>query len=185
MQSWRTLRRETVWSPDGGRFLTVENHTVELPDGTVIEEWPWLVTPEYANVVAQTDDGRFVCLRQTKYGAGGPTLAVPGGYLEPGEDPLPAVQRELLEETGYTAADWHPLGAYVVDGNRGAGRAHLYLARGATSVQRPDADDLEEQELLLLDRAELASALWRGEFRVLAWATAVGLALLALDARQA
>lgn len=164
-----------------GRFLTVEYHTVHLPDGSVIDEWPWIITPDFVNVVAETTDGEFICFRQTKYAVDGTSLAVTGGYLEPDEDPFDAAQRELLEETGYAAPDWSFLGEYAVDGNRGSGTAYLYLARGATWQQPIDADDLEEQELLMLSRDELRGSLIRGEFRVLPWAAAVALALAKLE----
>lgn len=182
MQSWQTLLRRRVHQSGDGRFLAVEHHTVQLPDGRVIEEWPWVVTPSFVNVVAQTTAGRFLCFRQTKYAVDGVTLAVPGGYLEPGEDPDDAVKRELLEETGYAADEWERLGCFAVDGNRGSGTAHLYLARGAHPVQPIDADDLEEQELLLLSLDEMRQALAAGEFKVLPWATNMALALTRLAA---
>lgn len=180
LQPWTTLARQPVLQAGDGRFLTVEYHTVQLPDGQVIEEWPWLRTPDFVNIVAETAQGHFICFRQTKYAAQGVTLAVAGGYIEPDEEPLAAAQRELLEETGYAAPDWTPLGEFVVDGNRGAGRAYLFLARNATPLQPIAADDLEEQELLLLSRQEMVDALAAGEFRILPWATAVALALLRL-----
>ncbi len=175
MQPWKTLSRETVLKE--GKYLTVENHTVELPDGRVIARWPWIITPDYVNLAALTGENKFICFRQTKYGIEGTSLAPVGGYLEPGEEPLSAAKRELLEETGYEASDWIDLGHYRVDGNRGAGTAYLFLARGARPVAAPHADDLEEQELLLLERAEVEAALSQGEFRVLAWATVMALAL--------
>lgn len=177
MQNWLTRSRQTVLQAGAGRFLKVEYHTVQLPDGQVIEEWPWLITPDFVNVVAETASGEYICFRQTKYAVSGVSLAVTGGYLEPGEEPLLAAQRELLEETGYSAPDWIDLGRYAVDGNRGAGTAHLFLARGAEWRQPIHADDLEEQEMLLLTREEMREALLQGEFKVLPWATAVALAL--------
>lgn len=182
MQSWQTLARRCVHQTGDGRFLAVEHHTVQLPDGRVIEDWPWLVTPSFVNVVVQTTTGHFLCFRQTKYAVEGVTLAIPGGYLEPDEDPDDAVKRELLEETGYAAEQWASLGRFAVDGNRGNGTAHLYLARGARPVQPIDADDLEEQELVLLSREEMRRASLAGEFKVLPWATNVALALAHLDA---
>ncbi len=69
-----------------------------------------------------------------------------------------------------------------MDGNRGSGMAHLFLALNARVTQERHADDLEEQELLLLSRAEAEKALWEGNFPVLPNATAVALALRWLDA---
>lgn len=177
--AWRTLERRVIL--DKGKFLRVEQHTVELPDGKVIDDWQWVITPDYVNVVAVTEDRQYLCFRQTKYALPGPTLAIVGGYLEPGEEPLVAAQRELREETGYEAAAWTDLGAYVVDGNRGAGNAHFFLATGAHRVADPIVDDLEEQELLHLSRAEVSAALAGGEIKLLPWAAALSLALARMD----
>jgi 8-oxo-dGTP pyrophosphatase MutT (NUDIX family) len=184
MQTWKTLSRRTIL--EHGRFLAVESHTVGLPDGRVIADWPWIVTPDYVNIAALTPQGELLCFRQSKYAARGITLALPGGYVDPGEGPQAAARRELLEETGYQASEWIALGHYAVDGNRGAGTAHFYLARGTRWVAEIDADDLEEQELLFLDAAAVRSALLGGEFQVLPWVAAVALALQYVeDERQA
>ena len=175
MQPWKTLSRRTIL--EHSQYLTVEEHSVELPDGRVLSEWPWVITPDYVDIVAVTEENKYLCFRQTKYAIKGVSLATVGGYLERGEDPLVAAQRELLEETGYEARDWIDLGHYPVDGNRGAGTAYVFLARGAHRVAEIDADDLEEQELLLLDRSEAKGALLAGEFKVLPWMAALALAL--------
>jgi len=179
MQPWKTRSRQVLL--DHSKYLTVEDHTIELPNGQTISNWPWVITPDYINVVVVTDKGRFLCFRQTKYAVEGETLALVGGYLEPGEAPLAAARRELLEETGYEASSWISLGSYAVDGNRGAGTGHLFLALEARQVAEIDADDLEEQVLLHLTRDEVESALANQEFKVLPWATAVALALLRMD----
>ncbi len=180
MVSWKVLSRRTVF--DQGKFLRIEEHTVELPNGRIIEDWPWIITPDYVNVLAVTQDNQFLCLRQTKYAIQGTSLAVVGGYVEPGEDPLRSARRELLEETGYEADEWTALGSFPVDGNRGAGTANLFLARGARRVREPNADDLEEQEIVHLSRPELEEALARGDFKLLAWAGVVALSLFHMPA---
>lgn len=178
MQPWKTLARTTVL--ERGKYLTVEDHTIELPDGRTIEQWPWLATPDFVNVAVVTADGLLLCFRQTKYAVPGVSLAVVGGYLEPGEDPLDAARRELLEETGCEADTWTALGRYAVDGNRGAGTAHLFMAQNARRVAEINADDLEEQEIVLLSAAQARAALEAGEFKCLPWAAVMSLALLRL-----
>ncbi|MDY6874219.1 MAG: NUDIX hydrolase, partial [Chloroflexota bacterium] len=160
------------------KFLKVEKHTVALPDGQVIEDWPWLITPDFVNIAAVTKEGDFICFRQTKYSVKGTTLAPAGGYIEPGEEPLDAAKRELLEETGYVAEQWEHLGEFAVDGNRGNGIAHCFLARGAHQVAEAEADDLEEQVLLRLSRAEVEAAVARGAFKVLPSQAVMAMALL-------
>jgi ADP-ribose pyrophosphatase len=173
---WKTLSKKTVFQQ--AQWLTVESHEVQLPDGHIIPNWSWVITPDYVNVVAIMEDGRFIAFRQSKYGVEGLALAPVGGYIEPQETPLEAAKRELLEETGCEAENWLDLGQYRVDGNRGAGMANLFLAQGARPIVTPHPDDLEEQEMVLLTRAEVEMALASGQFKVLAWTTAMALALL-------
>ncbi|MEI7555944.1 NUDIX hydrolase [Candidatus Chlorohelix sp.] len=175
MENWKTLSREKVL--ERGKFLTVEDHTVELPDGRTIPQWPWVITPDFVNVLAVTEEGQFLCFRQTKYAVEGVTLATVGGYIEPGEDPLLAAKRELLEEMGYESHNWVSLGKYIVDGNRGAGMAHLFLARNVSFSGKAESDDLEELEMIYLSRNEIADALVSGEFKLLSWSLTVSLSL--------
>jgi ADP-ribose pyrophosphatase len=179
MKKWKTLLKKTVL--DHGRFLKVEEHKVELHDGRVIEDWPWLVLPDFVNVVAVTEDGLFPCFRQTKYAVQGSTLAPVGGYVEPGENPLDCARRELREEAGYESDEWRGLASLPVDSNRGAGTAHFFLATRARFVGHGESDDLEPQEALLLSREKLESALDRGEVKSLPWLAVFLLALRALD----
>jgi ADP-ribose pyrophosphatase len=182
MQPWKTLARHTLLEKPP--FLILENHTVELPDGRVIPDWPWIITPDYVNVVAITEANTFLCFRQTKYAVEGTSLAPVGGYMEPGESPLTSAQRELREETGYEAPEWIDLGQYRVDANRGAGTGHFWLACNARKATEPQADDLEEQIPLLLTRAEVEGALAKGEFKVMAWAAITAMALLYLNQKS-
>jgi len=155
----------------------VEQRAVELPDGRIIPDWTWVTTPDYINVVVQTESGQYLCFWQRKYGVPAPMLSLVGGYIKPGEEPLAAAQRELREETGYISDDWVDLGHFLVDPNRGIATGNLYLARQARRVCEIDSDDLEEQEMVLLSRAELEQALAEGQFKILAWAAAVAFAL--------
>ena len=176
----RTVERKPLLSVGDGRFLKVEQHVVEFDNGRRVEDWGWVVTPEFINVAPVLADGRILCFRQEKYAAHGLTLGLPGGYLESGEEPLAAAQRELREETGYGGGRWTALGSYVVDGNRGNGRGHFFLAQDVQWQQPPDADDLEALEQVLLTPAEARAALLAGEFQVLPWSACLALALLRL-----
>jgi ADP-ribose pyrophosphatase len=182
LRAWETLSRKTLLRQN--KFLTVESHAVKLPDGEIIPDWAWLIIPSAAIVLAVTEDGRFLCFRQTKYAVEGSSLAPVGGMLEPDEPPLQAAKRELLEEMGCQASEWVNLGSYVLDPNRGIATMHLFLALNARKVAEPDSDDLEDQEPVSLSRSEIEQALRAGEFKVLAWAAVVALALQYLDARE-
>jgi ADP-ribose pyrophosphatase len=178
MESWKTYSKKLIL--DMGKWLTVENHTVELPDGRRFEDWTWIHTPEYVNVLAITEDDQALIFRQVKYAVEGETLAPVGGYLEPGEEPLAAAKRELLEETGYAAEEWIDLGNFVVDPNHYVTNGTLFLARRAHYVTPRNADDLEEQHLILMSLPDLETALMDGQIKTQAWVTVIALALLYL-----
>lgn len=179
MKLWKTLSSEPVLS--FGKWLGVEDRTVETPDGQVIEHWAWVTSPDFVNVVALMEDGRFLLFEQGKYGLEGLSLAPVGGYIEPGETPMQAAQRELLEETGCRSDDWRSLGCFTVDPNRGVARGNLFLAKNVRQIAEPSGGDLEEQRLVYLTRAEVEAALFDGRFKTLAWAAVVSLALNLLD----
>ena len=177
---WKTLARRTLLSRLP--WLEVGDETVELPDGRVIDDFPWIRVREFAIVVALTDGNEVVVERGYKHGPRVVALSFPAGYLEPGEDPLAAGKRELREEAGYEARDWTALGRYVVDGNYGCGAEHAFLARGAHRTTALPSDDLEEFEVSLLPLPDLITAWRRGEIAQLSSAAALGLALLSIRA---
>jgi ADP-ribose pyrophosphatase len=166
------------------KFLTVESHTVKLPDGKITADWPWVIIPSAAIVLAVTSDEKFLCFRQTKYAVRGTSLAPVGGMLEPGEAPLAAAKRELLEEMGYESSQWVNLGSYILDPNRGMGTMHLFLALNAKKVAEPNSDDVEDQILLVLSRKEIENALKNGKFKVLSWSAVVAMSLNYLDSHE-
>jgi ADP-ribose pyrophosphatase len=133
--------------------------------------------PEQAGVVAQTPDGRIIVERQYKHGIGRASLMLPGGALGDDEDALFAAQRELLEETGYVADEWKSLGSLVENANQGGATLHLFSAKNAHQVRRPESGDLEDIEILLMRPAEMIHAIHHGEVVVLGVVAAIALAL--------
>jgi ADP-ribose pyrophosphatase len=182
LRLWETVETKTILSLS--KFLTVESHTVKLPDGKIIPDWAWLIIPSAAIVLAVTEDNQFLCFRQTKYAVAGTTLAPVGGMLEPDETPIDAAKRELLEEMGYEAQNWVSLGSHILDPNRGIATMHLFLALGAKKVAEPNSDDLEDQELLMLSKNEIENALNAGEFKILAWSAVVAMSINYLNAQK-
>jgi ADP-ribose pyrophosphatase len=159
-------------------FLDVESHTVELPNGKKIENWPFINATKFINVLAISEEGKFICLRQTKYCLDEKVIAPVGGYIKKNETPIVAAKRELREETGYEAMEWINLGEYRVDPNWGISSGYLFLARTAHKIGEPKKDDFEDQGLIYLTQSELESALTTGKIKVFAWATLVALSLM-------
>jgi ADP-ribose pyrophosphatase len=174
LKSWTTKSRALLY--DGQPWLTVYGEDVELPDSRTVHGFYSIEMPDYAVVVALASDNRVVVELNYKHGPRRVCVNLPAGYLEPGENPLDAAKRELLEETGYVSDRWSFLGVFCVDGNRGCGRAHLYLATGARRVAEPASGDLEEMVIDLMTFSELSEATGRGETPLLGTVAALGLA---------
>lgn len=181
LRPWEVVARREVL--DRRPWLRVWSEDVRLPDGRVIADFSTIEAPDFVVIVALTTENLVVAERNYKHGPRRVGLHLPAGYLEPGETPLLAAQRELLEETGYAADDWMPLGSFVVEGNRGFGTSFFFLARGARQVVPPDAGDLEEIVVTLLPLDALVAATRTGEVNVLSIAAAIGLAVATLAER--
>ena len=112
-----------------GRLLEVYRDRVRLPDGSEsVSEY--IRHPGAVAIVALLADDRVVLERQYRYPLARDFIEIPAGKLEPGEDHLATAKRELLEETGYVAADWRRLGLiHNAIGYSDEG-IELWLARG-------------------------------------------------------
>lgn len=133
---------------------------VELPDGTVIEQYFVRESRGFVVAFAITPDARIVLVRQYRYGSDAIHLELPAGMLDGDEAPLDCAARELIEETGYEAASWEAVATYYVEAVRSQAKTYVFLARDARRVREPepDASEVLETELAGFDefRAMLA-----------------------------
>jgi len=91
-----------------GTLLKVHRDVVRLPDGSqAVREY--IRHPGAVAIVALFDDGAVLLERQFRYPNARHFIEIPAGKLEPGEPHLETAKRELLEETGYAAAEWRRL----------------------------------------------------------------------------
>jgi ADP-ribose pyrophosphatase len=175
LQPWRVLDRKPLFAVPPRLSVALER--VALPDGRVVEDYVQIEMPSYAMIYAETADRRVLCLRQYKHGPRKVSLTLPAGHVEPQEDAQAAAERELLEETGYGAAEWRRLGTFTNAGNQGCGLCHVFAAYGARPVQPAAPGDLEEMRLELLSRAALRAALGNGDIAIIGSALAASLGL--------
>lgn len=175
-EGWKVLDWQEIYSAPP--WLCLSREKVQVHDGRIIEGYHQLELPDFVVVVATTPLGQYVTLKQYKHGVRRKSLTLPGGMVECGEEPLRAAQREFVEETGYFASNWGHLGSYTVHGNLGAGVGHYFSAEMAKPVAEPQSGDLEEMEIILLEKDELIASLWDGQVALLNHAAAISLAFL-------
>ena len=165
-----------------GHFLHAMRDTVRLPDGKEATR-EYVIHPGAVMVVAELPDGRLVLERQFRYPVQSVMVEFPAGKLDPGEDSLVCAQRELLEETGYTARQWaragvlHPVISYSTE------FIDIWFARELTVGQRQldageflDVFSASTDELLqwcrdgrITDAKTLTGVLWLQNLRSGAW----------------
>lgn len=111
--------------------------------------------PDWVNVLALTRDGRLVLVRQFRFGIDALSLEIPGGVMEPGEDPVEAGLRELREETGFTGRNARLLGSVHPNPAIQSNRCHLVLVDDAERTAALEWDETEEIEVAMMPVDEL------------------------------
>lgn len=154
----RRLESKTVFE---GRLFKVTLDKAELSNGVIVER-EIVHHRGSVGIVPLTDDRKIVMVRQFRYPIGKELLEIPAGTLELGEDPLHCARRELVEETGYTAEEFKPLGQVFLAPGYCTEMIHLFLARGL-GRERQLTDMDEEIKVELVDIKDLASKVLRGE----------------------
>lgn len=137
----------------GWRTIIRKHYT--LPDGTQTEyDTVGRIGDACAAVIALTADNRVVIAEQFRTGPEKVLQDLPGGIVDPGETPLQAVQRELLEETGYASDKWIELGVAYDDGYSNITR-HFFLAHDCEQRATQKLEDTEFISIKLLTINEL------------------------------
>ncbi len=137
----QTLESETVYQ---GRLLHARRDRVRLPNGKESSR-EYLVHPGAAVVIPLFDNGDVLLERQHRYPLHRDFIELPAGKFDPGETELACAQRELREETGYTADAWQYLTTFYPCIGYSNERLVFYLARGLRHVgDGPDHDEFLE-----------------------------------------
>ncbi len=169
MADWTKLGERPLH--DGWR--RVVGRSYRTPDG-VVREYEIKLEDDTAAVLALTADEQVVLVREFRPGPEESLLELPGGAVSPGEEPLEAARRELLEETGY-AGDLRHVGT-IVDCAYSTRRRHTFVATDARPIQEPSPHEGEFPEVALMPLAAFRDHLRSGRL------TDVPGGYLALDA---
>jgi len=175
LEKWRVLGSTPL--VDALPYLKVWVEKIELPDGRIVDDFYQVHLPDSVLIFARNTEGRVIVERAYRHGLKRVSLILPAGGVEADEEPLVAAKRELLEETGYEAEDWSALGAFQSNSNQGGGKIFMFEARDARKTADANSGDLEEIEVVLMDEAQLESAIRGGEMIALSSVTACSLAI--------
>lgn len=146
-----------------GRKFDFEVNRLRLPNKSE-GEWECIRHPGGALAVPVTPEGKLVLVRQYRFAVQGRILEFPAGTLEPTEEPLETVKREIEEETGYRGQKWDKLGEFFLAPGYSDEIIYAFLARDLEKLETPPKQDEDEDiETVLLTPEELETAILQGE----------------------
>ncbi len=159
---WKTLKSEYLIRRP---WLTARRDVVQLPNGIVNDEFYVLEYPDWVNVIAITGDGKFVFVRQYRYGLDLDSVELCAGVAEPGEKPVESAQRELLEETGYGGGSWKEIMTIGQNPSTCNNWTHCFVATGVERLGDQRLDRTEDIDVVLLSREQVLEMMMRDQLK--------------------
>lgn len=159
IKKWTTLSSEYLFRRP---WLTARRDTVQLPDGRINPEFYVLEYPSWVNVIAITDDGRFVMVEQYRHGLGEVGMELCAGVVEEGEEPEAAARRELAEETGFTGGQWELNSVISPNPSANNNLVYCFTARGVKHTGPQHLDATEDLRVRIFTEEEVLDMLMSG-----------------------
>jgi ADP-ribose pyrophosphatase len=146
-----------------GRAVNLRVDTVEKSNGkTTTRE-----VVEHSNCVAVVvvdEQDNVLLVRQYRYPVGKFLLEIPAGGIDPGEEPIDCVRRELQEEIGYFPQKIEELGGFYSSPGYGTEYLYCYLASNLVP-SRLIAEDSEGIEVVRVSLSKITQLITSGEIR--------------------
>ncbi len=158
---WTVLKSEYI--AQNLPWLNLRQELVELPNGAQIPTWYVYDFPDWINVIAITKDGKFVMESQYRHGIRQTHYEICAGVIDPGETPLQAAKRELLEETGFGGGEWTPFMRLCPNPTNHSNWSHTFLAVGVEPQRQRQQERTEDIDVYLFEREEVLEILRDGE----------------------
>ncbi len=160
MKKWIINKRENIFD---GRLFIVQNLHCHHPEKSVDHGFFIMNTPDWINIVALTEDGRFIMVKQHRLGTDEFTLETPAGLMERDEVPENAALRELEEETGYVPEKIVLLKRLSANPAIMNNYIHFFFASGCRKTKNQKLDLAEDIEVHLFSPDEVLGLVRRGE----------------------
>lgn len=158
---WKTLSSEYLFDDT---WLRARKDTCERPDGKIVTPYYVMEYPTWVTGVAITEDEKVVLVKQYRHALGEVCIEIPGGCVDDTDANFDdAIQREMLEETGYQFNNVTYLGRTSPNPSTNQNLMHMYLLQGGKKVQEQELDHNEDIEVILVTLPELKGMLERNE----------------------
>lgn len=162
MMKWEILSSDYLLK---SKWLTVRKDYVRMPSGIEMDDYYVLEYPDWINVIAITEDGKFVIERQYRHGTQSVDYELCAGTIENGETPIDAAKRELFEETGYKGGEWTLYCESCPNPAAMTNRNYTFLAKGVRYSGERHLEKTEDIEIHLMTYAEVKELVMNGEIK--------------------
>lgn len=132
--------------------LVKENYTL---DNGVTSDMDFIRHPGAAAMVPMLNNLEVVLIKQYRHAIREFIWEIPAGTLDPKESPITCARRELIEEIGYSATDWHQLGTITPLPGCSDERIHIFLALDL----KPAEQNLDDDEMINVHKMNLSEAM--------------------------
>jgi ADP-ribose pyrophosphatase len=156
---WKRIHSKSIGSY---RIFSIREDLYRLPRNRQEAPFYILESNDWVNVIAMTEVGKVVLIKQFRFGIERETLEIPGGIVDTGFTSLEAGQKELLEETGYASEHWDYLGFVHPNPAFLNNRCHSFLAREVKRVADVNLEESEEIEVLQVPIVEIKGLIGKG-----------------------
>lgn len=161
------------------RVISAKVRTTDLPfmDESA-QQSPPVRLQDYVNALVLNEADEILVFEATDNGRSWASWQMVGRHLKTDEDPILAVQQELLLRTGYTCKNWVYLGAFVIDETQKAGAGYYFCAKVPQKTLVPDEKHSQNLKIKWVAKQEMKQALLDGRIAVINHALAISLAIL-------
>ncbi|MEO6674863.1 MAG: NUDIX hydrolase [Ginsengibacter sp.] len=179
--NWKILSSEYITRY---KYFTSRKDRCETPEGKIVEEYYVLELGLTVTALGITEENEAILIKQYRHPIEKTILEIPGGFADENEDPKKAIEREFLEETGYSFSHFEYLGEVTANPGVLTGYTKLYLATGGKKIAKQELDHNEEIDVVLVPLAELKKMLLQNKILQALHTCCIFYALQKLEARS-
>lgn len=160
IKPWTELKSESVYS---ARVFELRKKLMRSSDGTIEDDFYYIKSNDWVQVIPITEDNKVVMVEQYRHGVDLVTLELPGGLVDPGEDPMETAKRELTEETAYVADELIQIGWSHPNPAIQTNSSFCYLAKNVKPCGKQNFDLHEEIHLHLVPLEKIPELIKQGK----------------------